>query len=60
LSFPKFYGENPLIWIYKCTNDFRIFNIPKCMWTTVASLHMEDNAAKWLKMYKIRIELGDW
>jgi hypothetical protein len=27
---------------------------------SVTSLHMEENAAKWLQMYKIRKGLGDW
>jgi hypothetical protein len=48
MSFPKFTGEHPRIWIDKCADYFCIFNIPECMWTTAASLHMEDNAAKWL------------
>jgi hypothetical protein len=48
LLFPKFSGENPRIWVDKCCDYFRIFNIPECLWTTAVSLHMEDNAAKWL------------
>jgi hypothetical protein len=47
LSFPKFNGENSKIWIDKCVDYFRIFNVPECMWTTAASLHMEENATKW-------------
>lgn len=60
LSFPKFNGENPKIWLDKCRDYFSIFNIPECMWTTAASLHMEDNAAKWLQVYKLKQGLGDW
>jgi hypothetical protein len=48
LSFPKFSGNNPRIWIDKYLDYFQNFNIPESMWTTVASLHMEDNIAKWL------------
>jgi hypothetical protein len=51
LSFPKFNGENPWIWIDKCGDYFRIFNIFECLWTTVASLHMEENTTKWLQVY---------
>jgi hypothetical protein len=58
LSFSKFSGENPRIWIDKCYDYFYIFNIPDCMWTTAASLHMEDVAAKWLKVYKLKHGLG--
>jgi hypothetical protein len=46
LSFPKFSGDNPRIWIDKCCDYFCICNISDCMWTSAASLHMEDNAAK--------------
>jgi hypothetical protein len=37
-----------------------IYNIPDCMWTTAASLHMDDNAAKWWQVYKLKAGLGDW
>lgn len=30
------------------------------MWTIVASLHMEDNAARWLQTYKLKHGLGEW
>jgi hypothetical protein len=59
LSFPKFSGDNPKIWIDKCGDYFHIFNVPKCMWTTTASLHMEENAARWLQVYKMKKGLGD-
>jgi hypothetical protein len=43
-----------------CADYFHIFNIPECMWTTAASLHMEDNTAKWLQVYKLKNGLGGW
>jgi hypothetical protein len=48
------------MWIDKCNNYFKIFNIPECMWTAATSLHMEDNVAKWLQVYKMQRVLGDW
>jgi hypothetical protein len=60
MSFPKFTGEHPRIWIDKCADYFCIFNIPECMWTTAASLHMEANAAEWLQMYKLKHGLDSW
>jgi hypothetical protein len=60
MSFPKFFGENPRIWLDKCTDYFCIFNIPESTWTTAASLHMKDNAAKWLQVYKLKHGLGNW
>jgi hypothetical protein len=60
LSFSKFSGDNKKIWIDKCGDYFRIFNVPECMWTTTASLHMEENAARWLQVYKMKKGVGDW
>jgi hypothetical protein len=60
LTFPKITGDNPRIWIDMCVDYFTIFNILMCMWTTAASLHMEDNATKWLQVYKLQHGLGDW
>jgi hypothetical protein len=60
LAFPKFSGDNPRIWIDKCCDYFRIYNIPECMWTTTALLHMDDNATKCLQVYKLNVGLGDW
>jgi hypothetical protein len=33
---------------------------PEHMWATAASLHMEDNAEKWLHMHKQKHGLGSW
>ena len=30
------------------------------MWPTIASLHMDEKPAKWLKVYKLKYGLGDW
>jgi hypothetical protein len=60
LSFPKFSGANPKIWIDKCLDYFKNFNIHEHMWTTNASLHMEDNTVKWLQVYKLKRGLDCW
>jgi hypothetical protein len=60
LSLPRFNAENPRIWVDKCHDYFRIFNIPECLWTTAASLHTDDTAAKWLQVYKMKVGLGAW
>jgi len=46
MNFPRFNGKNPRIWKDKCQDYFRLMNIPKSMWATAASLHMDDNAEK--------------
>jgi hypothetical protein len=60
LLFPKFTGDNPRIWIDKCVNHFTIFHIPQWLWTTAASLHMEENSTNWLQVYKMQHVLADW
>jgi hypothetical protein len=60
LSFPKFNGENPRIWIDKCGDYFHIFNIPESMWTTTTSLHLEENAVKWWQVFRLKHGLFTW
>jgi hypothetical protein len=60
MTFPQFSRKNPSIWIDKCQDYFKIFDIPKGMWATYASMSMDDNAAKWLQMYKKKYGLVDW
>jgi len=60
MSFPRFTGENLAIWKDKCLDYFRICNIPEVYWVTAASLHMDDNASKWLRMHKLTHGLGTW
>ena len=60
MAFPRFTGENPRIWKDKCLDYFHIFNIPESMWVTSASMNMDDNAAKWLQVYKLKHGLGTW
>ena len=51
MQFPTFVGDNTYIWKDKCEDYFKIFNLPETMWPTIASMHMDDKAAKWLKVY---------
>jgi len=60
MSFPRFTGANPTIWKDKCLDYFRIFNIPEVYWVTAASMHMDDNASKWLQMHKLTHDLDSW
>ena len=60
MSFPKFTGANPTIWRDKCLDYFHIFNIPETLWTPTAAMNMDDNAAKWLQVHKLKYGLGTW
>jgi hypothetical protein len=59
LSFPKFQGLEPGIWLAKCMDYFTIYRVPEMMWVTAASMHMEGNAARWLQVYRVKKGLGD-
>jgi hypothetical protein len=60
LNFPKFAGEDSVIWLDKCVDYFTFFKVPESMWVTVASLHMEGNAGWRLQVYKLKKNLGTW
>lgn len=60
MAFPRFNGTNPSIWRDKCEDYFKIFSLPETMWTTLASLHMDENPTKWLKVYKVKHGVDNW
>lgn len=60
LSFPKFDGSQPKIWLDKCTDYFRIYDVQPTMWVTTAALHMEGNAAKWWQVFKLNVSSCSW
>jgi hypothetical protein len=60
LNFSKFSGSDPMVWLDKCKDYFIFFKVPESMWATIASLHMEDNAACWLQLHKLTHNLSDW
>jgi hypothetical protein len=53
MQFPNFAGDQPRIWINKCNNYFSMYSIPQSLWVTAATMHLEDNAAKWWGAYKL-------
>jgi hypothetical protein len=60
MSFPRFDGENPRIWKDKCLDYFRLFNVNPALWLVSATLHMDGNAALWLKAYRLRHDITTW
>jgi hypothetical protein len=60
MSFPRFDGDQPRIWKEKCLDYFRLFNVNPALWLVSATLHMEGNAALWLKAYRLRHEINTW
>jgi hypothetical protein len=58
MSFPRFNGDQPRIWKDKCLDYFRLFNVNPSLWLISCTLHMDGNAALWLKAYKLRHEIS--
>ncbi|KAM0887617.1 hypothetical protein ACQ4PT_028880 [Festuca glaucescens] len=60
MSFPRFDGNQPRIWKDKCLDYFRLFSVHPSLWLVSTTLHMEGNAALWLKAYRLRHEITTW
>uniref|UniRef100_A0ACD5VTD4 Uncharacterized protein n=1 Tax=Avena sativa TaxID=4498 RepID=A0ACD5VTD4_AVESA len=60
MLFPRFDGDQPRIWKDKCLDYFRLFNVHPSLWLVSATLHMDGNAALWLKAYRLRHEINSW
>jgi hypothetical protein len=60
MSFPRFDGDQPRIWKDKCLDYFNLFNMNLALWLVSCTLHMEGNAALWLKAYRLRHEISTW
>ncbi|XP_056698524.1 uncharacterized protein [Spinacia oleracea] len=51
LTFPKFDGTNPRIWVKKCCKYFSLCKIPEEQKVDLASLNMTDKAESWMMIY---------
>ena len=60
MLFPSFDGSQPKIWLDKCKNYFRIYQIPDTLWVEAASMHLQDNASKWWQTYKMTYPDVSW
>lgn len=53
-------GDQRRICKDKCLDYFRLFNVHPSLWLTSATLHMDGNAALWLRAYHLRHEVNSW
>ena len=60
MGFPRFEGGEPKIWLKKCGDYFHLYHVPETVWVMSASLHMEENAARWFQVYTLRNGLSSW
>nr|XP_023872616.1 uncharacterized protein LOC111985197 [Quercus suber] len=49
LEFPRFFGEDPMSWVYKANQYFRYYNTPIGENLMLASFHMEGEALIWFQ-----------
>jgi hypothetical protein len=45
MNFPKFDGENPQLWKFRCERYFEMYEVDETVWVKVASMHFEGPAA---------------
>lgn len=60
LDFPKFFGEEPESWIYKCEKFFELNAIDDSQKLRLASLHLEEKAMNWYRWYEKSHTLRTW
>jgi hypothetical protein len=58
--FPKFGGEDLVLWVIRCEDYFRMYQVPECMRVLSASMHMEGNAARWMQIQRLKGDWGNW
>lgn len=59
-NFPKFTGENPLLWIDLAYTYFDMYSVQHHQWLSTATLYLEDHAALWFQAYKRRHPSPSW
>jgi len=52
MQFPTFEGNHPKIWLDNCDNYFKIYKTEDEMKVTYATMHLQENSAKWWQAYK--------
>lgn len=60
LDFPKFFGENPRLWLDRCRTYFDMYRVPVSQWVATATLFMDGHAALWLQAYKRQNVISGW
>ena len=52
IDFPRFFGEDPIGWIYKCERFFEYNSIDNQNKVKLAILHLEDKALQWYQWFE--------
>jgi uncharacterized protein YihD (DUF1040 family) len=60
MEFPKFDGENPILWRDRCVLYFEVYGTHLTMKTRFALLNFQGSAATWLQTIERRGRITDW
>jgi hypothetical protein len=60
LNFPTFTGDNPRLWLSRCENYFDMYNVEEFRWIQVASMYLNDAAARWFQSVEPRLPHASW
>lgn len=60
MLFPTSNGTQPKIWLDKCLNYFHIYKMSEDLWVEAATMHLQENAAKWWQTYKATNSAVTW
>ncbi|KAK9287680.1 hypothetical protein L1049_016118 [Liquidambar formosana] len=52
IDFPKFFGDNPTGWLYKCERFFDFNQIEESQKVKIAAIHLEDKGLKWFQWFE--------
>jgi hypothetical protein len=60
MDFPRFEGENPMVWQQDCETYFELYHVSDALRTRYASLNFRGTAALWLRNVQARRKIDDW
>lgn len=60
LNFPEFNGRDPRIWRRQCEDYFLFYNVPEHLRVTSATMHMRDNAGRWMEVQRLKGGFPSW
>ena len=53
LCFPDI-CRDPKVWHHKCEDFFLFYNVPEHLWVSTATMHMKENAGRWMEVQRRR------
>ncbi|KAH7837473.1 hypothetical protein Vadar_014288 [Vaccinium darrowii] len=60
IDFPKFSGDDPEGWVYRCQKFFEIHTIDETQKVRLAAIHLEDKAISWYRWFERSHTVRTW